>query len=210
MFCSSVQGGFPITSIREIRILRSLTHDNIVELLEVVTDSHGKVEDGKVCAQYLQTVNRQTQARRGYRYARSCLYYCIFIGFLQRCRKGAVSRTGIPGMPDYNEARWPTIAALLSTALLWWLYHLTSGEGAWVVIITTTYRIPVSCKVSPSPTIGPRSTGVIFLGVVRGCYVECITPTRTLTHSEDGNMAIFENTNKCVRTDCTRDASAAR
>ena len=48
MFCSSVQGGFPITSIREIRILRSLTHDNIVELLEVVTDSHGKVEDGKV------------------------------------------------------------------------------------------------------------------------------------------------------------------
>lgn len=51
MLCSSVQGGFPITSIREIRILRSLTHDNIVELLEVVTDSHGKVEDGKVCAQ---------------------------------------------------------------------------------------------------------------------------------------------------------------
>lgn len=42
------QGGFPITSIREIRILRTLTHDNIVELLEVVTDSHGKVEDGKV------------------------------------------------------------------------------------------------------------------------------------------------------------------
>ncbi|CAN0265322.1 unnamed protein product, partial [Laminaria digitata] len=43
----SCDGGFPITSIREIRILRSLTHDNIVELLEVVTDSHGKVEDGK-------------------------------------------------------------------------------------------------------------------------------------------------------------------
>lgn len=44
----SDQGGFPITSIREIRILRSLTHANIVELLEVVTDSHGKVQDGKV------------------------------------------------------------------------------------------------------------------------------------------------------------------
>ena len=58
MFCSSVQGGFPITSIREIRILRSLTHDNIVELLEVVTDSHGKVEDGKVCAQYLTVTSK--------------------------------------------------------------------------------------------------------------------------------------------------------
>eukprot|EP00752_Nemacystus_decipiens_P003348 g3096.t2 len=44
---NSCDGGFPITSIREIRILRTLTHDNIVELLEVVTDSHGKVEDGK-------------------------------------------------------------------------------------------------------------------------------------------------------------------
>lgn len=51
-----VQGGFPITSIREIRILRTLTHDNIVELLEVVTDSHGKVEDGKVWGQCLHTV----------------------------------------------------------------------------------------------------------------------------------------------------------
>lgn len=43
-----LQGGFPITSIREIRILRNLQHNNIVELLEVVTDSRGAVTDGKV------------------------------------------------------------------------------------------------------------------------------------------------------------------
>ncbi|CAM9469651.1 unnamed protein product [Discosporangium mesarthrocarpum] len=40
-------GGFPITSIREIRILRSLTHPNIVDLKEVVTDRAGKVKDGR-------------------------------------------------------------------------------------------------------------------------------------------------------------------
>lgn len=44
----AAQGGFPITSIREIRILRNLQHENIVELLEVVTDSRGSVTDGKV------------------------------------------------------------------------------------------------------------------------------------------------------------------
>lgn len=42
------QSGFPITSVREIRILRTVAHDNIVELLEVVTDSLGRVKDGKV------------------------------------------------------------------------------------------------------------------------------------------------------------------
>ncbi|CAM9123429.1 unnamed protein product [Choristocarpus tenellus] len=40
-------GGFPITSIREIRILRSLRHPNIVDLLEVVTDNGPTVKDGK-------------------------------------------------------------------------------------------------------------------------------------------------------------------
>ncbi|CAM9136179.1 unnamed protein product, partial [Sphacelaria rigidula] len=36
-----------------IRILRSLQHENIVELLEVVTDSHGKVADGKTGDVYM-------------------------------------------------------------------------------------------------------------------------------------------------------------
>ncbi|CAM9242451.1 unnamed protein product [Ascophyllum nodosum] len=43
----SCNGGFPITSVREIRILRTVAHENIVELLDVVTDSHGTVVDAK-------------------------------------------------------------------------------------------------------------------------------------------------------------------
>mmetsp|Transcript_14066 Transcript_14066/g.20790 ORF Transcript_14066/g.20790 Transcript_14066/m.20790 type:complete len:459 (-) Transcript_14066:265-1641(-) len=39
--------GFPITSIREIRILKLLRHDNIVNLLDVATDVHGSMKGGK-------------------------------------------------------------------------------------------------------------------------------------------------------------------
>lgn len=34
--------GFPITAIREIKILRQLDHDNIIKLLDVVVDSKEK------------------------------------------------------------------------------------------------------------------------------------------------------------------------
>ena len=32
--------GFPITAVREIKILRQLNHPNIVNLMEIVTDKH--------------------------------------------------------------------------------------------------------------------------------------------------------------------------
>lgn len=39
--------GFPITAVREIRILRQLKHDNIVNLLEIVTDSKSSDDQHK-------------------------------------------------------------------------------------------------------------------------------------------------------------------
>lgn len=36
--------GFPITAIREIKILRQLDHVNIVKLIEIVTDKQDAVE----------------------------------------------------------------------------------------------------------------------------------------------------------------------
>ena len=36
--------GFPITAVREIKILRQLNHPNIVNLMEIVTDKQ-KAED---------------------------------------------------------------------------------------------------------------------------------------------------------------------
>ncbi|CAM9442547.1 unnamed protein product [Chrysoparadoxa australica] len=45
--------GFPITSVREIRILNRLRHPNIVNLKEVVTDLEGKVEGGKAGGAYM-------------------------------------------------------------------------------------------------------------------------------------------------------------
>jgi serine/threonine protein kinase len=38
--------GFPITAVREIKILRQLDHDNIVKLLDIVTDQPGQRTPG--------------------------------------------------------------------------------------------------------------------------------------------------------------------
>ena len=35
------ENGFPITSIREVKILKAMTHDNIVTLKEIVTSKGG-------------------------------------------------------------------------------------------------------------------------------------------------------------------------
>lgn len=40
--------GFPITAVREIKILRQLNHKNIVNLREVVTDKQDAVDFRKV------------------------------------------------------------------------------------------------------------------------------------------------------------------
>jgi len=36
--------GFPITAVREIKILRQLNHPNIVKLIEIVTDKRDAVD----------------------------------------------------------------------------------------------------------------------------------------------------------------------
>jgi len=36
--------GFPITAVREIKILRQLNHPNIVKLLEIVTDKRDALD----------------------------------------------------------------------------------------------------------------------------------------------------------------------
>lgn len=36
--------GFPITAVREIKILKELHHDNIVNLMEVITDKTNAVD----------------------------------------------------------------------------------------------------------------------------------------------------------------------
>jgi len=36
--------GFPITAVREIKILRQLNHPNIVELMEIVTDKRDALD----------------------------------------------------------------------------------------------------------------------------------------------------------------------
>ena len=45
--------GFPITAVREIKILRQLNHPNIVKLIEIVTDKRDaldfKKDKGIVC-----------------------------------------------------------------------------------------------------------------------------------------------------------------
>lgn len=40
--------GFPITAIREIKILRQLNHKNIVNLIEIVTDKEDVLDFKKV------------------------------------------------------------------------------------------------------------------------------------------------------------------
>ena len=42
--------GFPITAVREIKILRQLNHKNIVNIKEIVTDKQTAVDFRKVCA----------------------------------------------------------------------------------------------------------------------------------------------------------------
>ena len=39
--------GFPITAMREIKLLKSLNHKNIVNLVEIVTSSPSDMEQGK-------------------------------------------------------------------------------------------------------------------------------------------------------------------
>lgn len=41
--------GFPITAVREIKILRQLNHKNIINLLEIVTDKQDALDFRKVC-----------------------------------------------------------------------------------------------------------------------------------------------------------------
>lgn len=41
--------GFPITAVREIKILRQLNHKNIVNLREIVTDKQDALDFKKVC-----------------------------------------------------------------------------------------------------------------------------------------------------------------
>lgn len=43
--------GFPITAVREIKILRQLNHKNIVNLREIVTDKQDALDFRKVCIQ---------------------------------------------------------------------------------------------------------------------------------------------------------------
>lgn len=42
------RGGFPITAIREIKILQNLKHTNIINLREIVTDKKDVLEFKKV------------------------------------------------------------------------------------------------------------------------------------------------------------------
>lgn len=44
--------GFPITAVREIKILKQLNHTNIVNLREIVTGKQDALEFRKVCNYY--------------------------------------------------------------------------------------------------------------------------------------------------------------
>ena len=66
--------GFPITSLREINILLSLRHRNIVELREIVTAPAGK---GKQHAIYM---------------VRTCATHAVFFFFSLRCRRPSERR----------------------------------------------------------------------------------------------------------------------
>ena len=48
--------GFPITAVREIKILRQLNHKNIVNIKEIVTDKQTAVDFRKVCEPFVKFV----------------------------------------------------------------------------------------------------------------------------------------------------------
>lgn len=45
--------GFPVTAVREIKILRQLNHKNIVNLREIVTDKQDVLDFRKVILKYM-------------------------------------------------------------------------------------------------------------------------------------------------------------
>lgn len=53
--------GFPITAIREIKILIQLNHKNIVNLQEIVTDKKDVMDFKKVCCCRKCTLNEYRQ-----------------------------------------------------------------------------------------------------------------------------------------------------
>ena len=49
--------GFPITAVREIKILRQLNHSNVVNLLEIVTDKQDALEFKKDKGNFYEVSN---------------------------------------------------------------------------------------------------------------------------------------------------------
>ena len=49
--------GFPITAVREIKILRQLNHENIVNLIEIVTDKQDALDFKKDKGTYPPPLN---------------------------------------------------------------------------------------------------------------------------------------------------------
>ena len=46
------ENGFPLTAIREVKILKALSHPNVVELKEIVTSKGELLNGGAVCVGY--------------------------------------------------------------------------------------------------------------------------------------------------------------
>ncbi len=52
-YCVYSEAGFPVTSVREIKILTKLQHKNIVWLKDVITDMDGKIKGSRPGAAYM-------------------------------------------------------------------------------------------------------------------------------------------------------------